>query len=76
MGKSESGSVAVYREIKKEKIMSIEKQDTNIIVPKEWLERLATLVEKIDNEKDRVLQDSRLSYFLGYVHSLDEFLKK
>ena len=56
--------------------MNPEKQDTNIIVPKEWLERLATLVEKIDNEKDRVLQDSRLSYLLGYVHSLDEFLKK
>lgn len=47
-----------------------------IELPKEWLERLVELVDTIAKEDDEVLKHSWFSHLLGFVHSLDEYLKK
>lgn len=47
-----------------------------ITINKEWLERLVQIVEQIRQEDDEVLKHSWFSYLLGYVNSLDIYLKE
>ena len=47
-----------------------------ITISKEWLEHLVELVDRIAKEDDEVLKHAWFSHLLGYVHSLDVYLKK
>ena len=47
----------------------------NILIPKEWLKQLVFLVDEIGDAEDEFHRQGWITHLLGYVHSLDKFLK-